>query len=115
MQKSEFSERVREIVKQIPKGKTLSYKEVAIKAGNPRASRAVARVMSTNIDPLIPCHRVICTNGALGGYNVTTRERDTLSQEIVDILDKISFNLNSNNSGEAIKRLILVNEGVIFA
>jgi O-6-methylguanine DNA methyltransferase len=114
MQKLDFSEKVKNIVRGIPKGETLSYKEVAIKAGNPRTSRAVARVMSTNFDPSVPCHRVICANGALGGYNVGERERDTLSQEIVDVLDKISFNLNNPSNGEAIKRLILVNEGVIL-
>lgn len=60
---------IREVVRQIPKGMTLSYKEVAQKAGSPRAARAVARVMSLNFDPTVPCHRVICTNGSLGGYN----------------------------------------------
>ncbi len=53
----------------IPRGSTLSYKEVATRAGNPRAARAVARIMSANYDPNIPCHRIICSNGTLGGYN----------------------------------------------
>ena len=113
MQKREFSEKVRTIVKQIPKGKTLSYKEVAIKAGNPRAARAVARVMSTNYDPLIPCHRVICTNGTLGGYN-GVRKCGTLSQEVVDIFKKISYNLNSPCKGGLEKLKLLLSEGVIL-
>lgn len=64
-----FKERVQGIVKAIPKGKTLSYKEVATRAGNPHAARAVGRIMSANFDPEIPCHRVICSNGTIGGYN----------------------------------------------
>jgi methylated-DNA-[protein]-cysteine S-methyltransferase len=64
-----FSDQVRSIVKAIPKGETLSYAEVAARAGNPKAARAVARIMSSNFDPEIPCHRVIKSDGTLGGYN----------------------------------------------
>lgn len=64
-----FRERVRGIVRKIPRGQTLSYKEVAQRAGKPLAARAVARIMASNFDPDIPCHRVIHTNGQLGGYN----------------------------------------------
>lgn len=64
-----FRDRVRAVVGKIPRGKTMTYKEVAIKAGNPLASRAVARIMASNYDPEIPCHRVIRSDGGLGGYN----------------------------------------------
>jgi len=64
-----FAERVREVVKDIPKGKTLSYKEVAEKAGNPGAARAVGTIMSHNQDPRVPCHRVVRADGGMGGYN----------------------------------------------
>lgn len=64
-----FTEKVRAIVAKIPKGKTLTYKEVATKAGNPRASRAVGAIMRTNYDPMIPCHRVVRSDGTMGGYN----------------------------------------------
>lgn len=47
----------------------MTYQEVATKAGNPKAARAVANVMAKNYDPEIPCHRVIRTDGSLGGYN----------------------------------------------
>ncbi len=66
---SSFSERVRAVVRAIPKGKTMSYKEVATEAGNEKAARAVARLMAANYDPEIPCHRVIRSDGGLGGYN----------------------------------------------
>ncbi len=64
-----FREKVLEITSKIPKGKTLTYKQVAIMAGNSKASRAVGAVLKTNFDPKIPCHRVIKSDGKLGGYN----------------------------------------------
>ncbi len=65
----DFTTSVKDIVRNIPKGSTMSYKEVAIKAGNPKAARAVARIMANNYDLQIPCHRVIRSDGKLGGYN----------------------------------------------
>lgn len=67
--RTEFSEQVRSVVRQIPKGKTLSYSQVAEAAGSPRAHRAVASLMAKNYDPTVPCHRVIRSDGSLGGYN----------------------------------------------
>lgn len=66
---SSFADRVKAVVRAIPKGKTMSYKEVATKAGNDKAARAVARLMAANYDLEIPCHRVIRSDGTLGGYN----------------------------------------------
>ncbi|HYF10491.1 MAG TPA: MGMT family protein [Candidatus Paceibacterota bacterium] len=67
--KISFAERVRAVVKDIPKGKTMTYKEVALKAGSPGAFRAVGNIMSRNQDPKVPCHRVLRSDGKLGGYN----------------------------------------------
>lgn len=64
-----FKEMVLRVVKDIPKGKTLTYKEVALRAGSPQAARAVGTIMSHNTDTSIPCHRVIRSDGKLGGYN----------------------------------------------
>ena len=69
MKTNTFTENVQHVVKAIPSGTTLSYSEVAGKAGNPKAARAVAMIMSKNYNPEIPCHRVICADGSLGGYN----------------------------------------------
>jgi methylated-DNA-[protein]-cysteine S-methyltransferase len=69
MNKLSFKERVREVVRKIPKGQVRTYKEVAEKAGNPKAFRAVANIMAANYDPEIPCHRVVRSDGGLGGYN----------------------------------------------
>jgi len=64
-----FTEKVYNIVRNIPKGKVLTYKQVAEKAGRPLASRAVGNILNKNYDPRIPCHRVIRSDGKLGGYN----------------------------------------------
>jgi len=66
---SVFGEKVFNIVRKIPKGKTLPYKEVARRAGSPKACRAVGNILNKNRNPLIPCHRVIRSDGKAGGYN----------------------------------------------
>jgi AraC family transcriptional regulator of adaptative response/methylated-DNA-[protein]-cysteine methyltransferase len=66
---SDFQKNVWKELKQIPVGQTLSYKELAIKLGKPTAFRAVANANGANqLSILIPCHRIINTNGELGGY-----------------------------------------------
>jgi methylated-DNA-[protein]-cysteine S-methyltransferase len=65
-----FRKRVLAITRRIAYGRTLSYGQLAERAGAPRAARAVGTVMSTNRLPiLIPCHRVIAAAGKLGGYS----------------------------------------------
>ena len=67
---TEFQKMVWAEIKKIPKGKTISYKQLAIKIGKPKAYRAVANACAKN--PLletIPCHRVIRGDGKMGGYN----------------------------------------------
>jgi O-6-methylguanine DNA methyltransferase len=72
-----FRERVFAYVRTIPKGETRTYKEVATAAGNPRAARAVGAILHTNYDPAIPCHRVVKSDGTLGGYNRGIAEKRT--------------------------------------
>ena len=64
-----FKQKVFVVVKEIPRGSVLTYKEVAEKVGSPRAFRAVGSALKTNFDPKIPCHRVIKSDGGLGNYN----------------------------------------------
>jgi methylated-DNA-[protein]-cysteine S-methyltransferase len=64
-----FKDKVYGVVAKIPKGKFMTYKGVATKIGSPNASRAVGTVLSKNYDPNIPCHRVIRSDGRMGGYN----------------------------------------------
>lgn len=78
-----FTEAVRNVVRHIPKGKTMTYQEVATAAGYPKAARAVANVMAHNFDQAIPCHRVIRSDGTLGGYNRggVSKKREILISE----------------------------------
>lgn len=64
-----FADKVRKVVKKIPAGSVLTYKQVAIKAGRPTAWRAVGNILNKNYDPQIPCHRVVRSDGKTGGYN----------------------------------------------
>lgn len=69
MTAASFTEKVRDIVRSIPEGSTMTYKEVATRAGNPMAARAVGAIMRTNYDEGIPCHRVVYSNGSVGNFN----------------------------------------------
>ena len=84
---TEITQRVRDIVRKIPKGTVMTYKEVAIKAGNMNASRAVANILAANYDLDVPCHRVIRSDGALGGYNRggIEKKREILTAEGVQL------------------------------
>jgi methylated-DNA-[protein]-cysteine S-methyltransferase len=60
---------VLEELSRVPFGETVSYKDLAERTGHPKASRAVGTAMATNPIPIVvPCHRVLRTGGALGGY-----------------------------------------------
>ncbi len=65
---TDFAQKVYRIVTKIPKGKTLTYKEVAIRVGRPYAARAIGTIMSKNRDTRVPCHRVVRSDGKMGGY-----------------------------------------------
>ena len=64
-----FTQKVLKVVSKIKKGETMSYSEVAKRAGSPKASRVVGSIMKKNYDPKIPCHRVIKSDGTTGEYN----------------------------------------------
>lgn len=64
-----FRQKVLDVVRRIPKGKTMTYKEVALSAGSPGAYRAVGNILNKNYDPKIPCHRVVRSDGKTGWYN----------------------------------------------
>ena len=83
---TDFRTKVIEVVKKIPRGEVRTYKEVAIAAGKPGAARAVGNIMKANYDSAIPCHRVVRSDGKIGGYN----------------------------RGEQVKRELLKKEGVIY-
>ena len=67
---SNFKKLVFEKIDKIPYGETRSYKEIAIAIGKPNSYRAVANACAKNPLPIIrPCHRVICSDGKIGGYS----------------------------------------------
>ena len=77
---TDFQKKVWEALCRIPKGETVTYKELAKKIGRPEAVRAVANAVGANPmparlnsrsggAPLIPCHRVVRSDGMLGGYS----------------------------------------------
>jgi len=78
MKQKIFKEKVFSVVKKIPKDKTLTYKEVAKKAGSERAFRAVGSILRQNYNPAIPCHRVIRRDGTLGKYNRGNKKKEYL-------------------------------------
>jgi methylated-DNA-[protein]-cysteine S-methyltransferase len=82
-----FSDRVREVVRSIPRGQTRTYGEVAKAAGSPGAARAVGMIMKRNFDKTVPCHRVLGANGELVGYNRggIEKKRELLRREGVRI------------------------------
>ena len=73
-----FKEDVYKIVRKIPRGRVLTYKEVARLAGRPKSSRAVGNVLNKNKNPDIPCHRVIRSDGKIGGYNQGAKKKEIL-------------------------------------
>jgi methylated-DNA-[protein]-cysteine S-methyltransferase len=83
----EFTDRVLAVVRRIPVGRVATYGDVARLAGRPGAARAVGNVMRGCGRPDVPCHRVIGAGGRLGGYG----------------------------GNEALKRALLIAEGVIVS
>jgi methylated-DNA-[protein]-cysteine S-methyltransferase len=66
---TEFTRRILQATAAIPFGQTSTYGKVAARAGNPKASRAAGRALGSNPIPIVvPCHRVVGTNGQLTGY-----------------------------------------------
>lgn len=76
---TEFQQQVWALLRKIPPGKTRSYAEIAAALGNPNATRAVARACASNrLAVVIPCHRVVRTDGTLGGYRWGVERKERL-------------------------------------
>ena len=73
-----FQQKVYNVVKTIPRGKVLTYQQIAQKIGRPKSFRAVGNALNKNDDPEIPCHRVIRSDGKIGGYNRGVRKKTEL-------------------------------------
>ncbi|CUK52656.1 TPA: methylated-DNA--[protein]-cysteine S-methyltransferase [Listeria monocytogenes] len=69
---TDFQQKVWQALSEIPYGVVVSYKDIAISAGSPKAVQAVGQANRANPIPIIiPCHRCVKSNGELGGYNGT--------------------------------------------
>lgn len=84
-----FQQQVWQALTHIPQGKVVTYQTIAKMIGKPKAVRAVANAVGKNpFAPEVPCHRVVRSDGTLGGYSAAggcARKRHLLTQEGVDI------------------------------
>ena len=77
-----FQKRVIEAVLTIPFGQTRSYKWVAQRIGCPSGARAVGNALNKNtLAPFVPCHRVISSDGTLGGYRFGSKKKSVLLKQ----------------------------------
>ena len=90
---TKFQKTVWNEIKRIPRGKTITYKELAVKIGKPKSYRAVATACAKNPQLIIiPCHRVIRSDGKLGGYmgkKGIERKKKLLKKEGVKFINNI--------------------------
>lgn len=95
-----FSEKIYDLLKQIPKGKVTTYKIIAEKLDS-KAYQAIGQALKRNPNaPEVPCHRVVRTNGSIGGYSgstssqVTAKKIHLLSLEGVKVKDNQIIDLD---------------------
>lgn len=80
--KTEFERKVLVTTFRIPKGKVSTYKRIAEKIGKPRAYRAVANALHKNpLHPIVPCHRVVRSDGLFGGEKKAAASRRKLVEK----------------------------------
>jgi methylated-DNA-[protein]-cysteine S-methyltransferase len=87
--KTQFEREVLVNTFRIPKGKVSTYKKIAEKIGKPKAYRAVANALHKNpLWPVVPCHRVVCSDGSFGGPKKGAEaRRKTVQKEGISIED----------------------------
>ena len=94
-----FTEKVYAVTESIPKGKVATYAQVACLAGNAKAARAVGMCMKKNPNaPIVPCHRVVASNGALTGYSagngVSTKKQMLLKEGVTFKGSLVNLNIS---------------------
>lgn len=92
---TEFAEKVYKILKKVPKGKITTYKQLAIAVGSPSCARAIGNVLHINpYAPIVPCHRVVKSDGKLGGFaSGCENKKKLLEEEGIEISNDFSVNL----------------------
>ena len=88
--KKSFNEKCYEVLKKVPKGKVTTYKEIAKAVRNKKSFRAVGNAMNKNpYAPEVPCHRVIKSNGEVGGFASGIKKKiEMLKKEGVEVSRK---------------------------
>jgi len=91
-----FKDQVYQLLRTVPKGKVLTYGQLAHMAGSPNAARAVGMCMRTNPDaPRTPCHRVVASDGSLTGYSaaggVTSKKKMLLDEGVIFNGEKVDL------------------------
>jgi len=76
-----FRKAVYKIVKKISRGQVLTYGQVAEKLGNKKLARAVGNALNKNRDKTVFCHRVVRSDGRVGGFNSGTEKKIKLLKE----------------------------------
>jgi O-6-methylguanine DNA methyltransferase len=89
---------VYELLTKIPPGKVATYGDIAKALGHPNSSRAVGRILAKNPNPIIvPCHRVVKSNGQIGGYaSGEKRKKDLLEKEGIQLENSLVKNFNES-------------------
>lgn len=79
LEATKFQKAVWHATLDIPKGETVTYAQIAVAIGKPKAVRAVGSALNRNpLAPDVPCHRVIRTDGTLGGFATGTKKKQLL-------------------------------------
>lgn len=99
MKKQSFQEKVYVIARMIPRGKVVTYGQLAQMAGSPRAARAVGMSMKHNPDmSTIPCHRVVASDGKLTGYaygeGITTKKEMLVKEGVQFKGEKVDLSVS---------------------
>lgn len=97
--KSSFRDKVYEITKLIPTGKVATYGQLAQLSGNSKAARAVGICMKNNPNaPIVPCHRVVASDGKLTGYSarggISTKKQILLEEGVLFINNRVNLSLS---------------------
>ena len=82
------------LLSKIPPGKVSTYGDIAKALGHPKAARAIGRIIANNPNPiLVPCHRVVKSNGKIGGFAYgEQRKREILEKEGIKFQNRIVEN-----------------------
>lgn len=97
MRPAEFNQRVWAALKLIPRGRVTTYKEIARFIGRPKGARAVGQACGRNLNaPRVPCHRVVKSDGRIGGYNGGVKKKiELLKREDIKVVNNKIENFSS--------------------